>query len=168
MAAAAALLVLTLSAASAERANPVDKASRGSFTAIASLVTDPDWRAKWNSPQTPRFHTPGVLRPGQKVWLLTLFSGATLKDGQATITCDFAAHEPDNTIQKQPAQPCFQGPTPGPRETLYLTGMEVEIDVAASDTPGIYTLDIGVKDDNSGVRIPLRVTYEVDPKAGGR
>lgn len=138
------------------------QASSGGFMVVASIVTDADWREKWNTPPetAPKFHGPGKMKPGEKAWLLTFFSGARLKDGVAKLKCDVTITDPDGEVQRHPAQLCFEGRTPGAEGSLFLTGLEIGFEVSPKDLDGITTFEIGVTDMQRGLRVPVEVSVE--------
>jgi len=161
----AALLALGAApATAAEKARPTAKASRSGFVAVASIVTDPDWREKWNTPAetTPHFHLPTRMKIGEEAWLLTFFSGAMLKDGIATLKCDVTIRDPEGIVQKHPPQLCFQGPASEPEGTLYLTGLEIGFKVAPNDFNGLAQFEVGITDVNRDLRVPVKVSVEFE------
>ena len=160
----AALLALGSGPAAAEEARPTAKVERSGLVAIATIVTDPDWREKWNtSPVTiPQFHLAAKMKTGDKAWLLSFFSGAQLKDGIATLKCDVTIRDPEGIIHKHPPQLCFQGPASGPEGTLYLTGLEVGFEVDPNDFNGLAEFEVGITDVNRDLRVPVRVTVEFE------
>ncbi len=160
----AAVLALGSTATAAERAVPTAKAERSGFVAIASIVTDPDWREKWNTPAEtiPEFHLAATMKTGDKAWLLTFFSGAQLEDGIATLKCDVTIRDPEGIVHKHPPQLCYQGPAAGPEGTLYLTGLEVGFEVAPNDFNGLAQFEVGITDVNRDLRVPVRVTVEFE------
>lgn len=162
------LLALFQPAMAADNARPSAKATRGGFVAVASIVTDPNWREIWNTPAetTPYFHTTSKMEPGDKAWLLTFFAGAKLKGGVAQIKCDLKIIDPDGSIDSHPAQLCYQGPIPGPEGSLFMTGLEVGLEVTAKDLDGLTTFEIGITDVNRGVRVPVKVSVEFDTGRG--
>lgn len=161
-----ALLVATAAVTAAEAANPVGKATESGLSVMAIIVTDPDWREKWNtSPDTvPAFHTPGVLKVGDEVTLITMFSGATEKSGFARIRCDAVITTPDGKVETHPAQVCFEGPVSGPADSIFLTGQEIRFVVTPEDLPGIHEFEIGVIDGHRGVRASVKVSLEIAGK----
>lgn len=159
----AALLALSsASVTAAEKATPTAKASRSGFVAVASIVTDPDWRQKWNTPpeNNPEFHLPGKMKIGEKAWLLTFFSGASLKDGIATLKCDVTIRDPEGIVQKHPPRLCYQGPAAGPEGMLHMTGLELGFEVSPNDFDGLAQFEIGITDVNRDLRLPVKVSVE--------
>lgn len=160
----AALLALSPAVTAAEQARPSDRVERSGFVAIATIVTDPDWREKWNtSPVTiPQFHLASKMKTGDKAWLLSFFAGARLKDGIATLNCDLTIRDPEGIVQKHPPQLCYQGPASGPEGTLYLTGLEVGFEVDPNDFNGLARFEVGITDVNRDLRVPVRVSVEFE------
>lgn len=157
-------LSLTMAPMAAEKAIPTAKVERSGLVAIASIVTDPDWREKWNTPAetTPEFHLAATMKTGDKAWLLTFFSGARLKDGIATLKCDLTIRDPEGIVHKHPPQLCYQGPASGPAGMLYLTGLEVGFEVDPNDFNGLARFEIGVTDVNRDLRVPVKVSVEFE------
>ena len=153
-------LALLSSPMAAEKARTSGQASRSGFGVVVSIVTDPNWKEIWNTPaeNTPNFHTSSTLKVGQKAWLLSFFSGAKLKNGVATLKCDLKITDPDGSVDKHPAQLCFQGPASGPEGMMFMTGLEVGFEVAPSDLEGLTTFEVGITDVNRGVRVPVKVS----------
>jgi hypothetical protein len=158
----AALLALGSAPAAAEIAKPTAKAAHQGFVVVASVVTDADWRQKWNTPSetTPEFHLAGKMGVGEKAWVLTFFSGAALKDGIATLECDVTIRDPEGIVQKHPPQLCYQGPVAEPEGMLHMTGLELGFEVKANDFDGLARFEIGITDVNRDLRVPVRVSVE--------
>jgi hypothetical protein len=164
----AALTLALIQPARAQQAQTTDQAVRQGFKVVAMIVTDTDWREKWNTPRqnTPRFHGPGVMKPGDKATVLTFFSNARLRDGAAVLHCDVVVRNPDGTGTKHPPQLCFQGPLAGGADSLYMAGFEIGFEVSADDLSGLHAFEIGVTDVHRGVRVPVEVTVEFATEQG--
>src|SRR5689334_17740801 len=102
---------LTLTAqrgVAAAEATPTDRASSGDFSVFALITDDADWLEKWQtSEQTaPEYHPVGVLHVGEKGQVLTLFTGATGKNGSAELSCQVRLTEGNGKVTEFPAQTC--------------------------------------------------------------
>lgn len=150
-------MIPTLAIAAAPQ--PTAKASKSGFVAMASIVTDADWKQKWQGKSTPHFHTPSKLKVGEKAWLLTFFSGAKLENGIARLKCDITIRDPDGSVDERPPQLCYEGPAPG-AEMIFMTGMEVGFEVVPEDLDGLTQFEVGITDVNRDIRIPVQVSVE--------
>jgi hypothetical protein len=148
----------------ADEAVPTAKATVGGITVIASIITDTDWENKWydNPVGEPQFETSIVLKLDQPAYVVTFFSGAMLKDGVASIECDLIVRRPDGRLEEHAPRPCYLQAPRQPEGSYIATGFSVFLKPWEPDPNGLYVFDVGVKDENSGVRIPLTVSVEVD------
>ena len=164
--AAAVLLLATLAGQTwaADKANPSDKGKSGGFTALALIVVGDNWKAEWNtSTETvPHIQTVDALKPSELGTILTFFSGATLKDGNAQLTCAVTIREADGKKTSFPDQLCFDNKLPGPVDSVYMTGLELAFAPAATDTAGLVYIDLGITDVHGGRRVQLSVSVYAD------
>lgn len=155
------LFAVAVLPANAQSPSPSDQASKGSFSALAIVVSDPNWQKKWNTPveAVPEFTAVKRIGVGERGALLTFFSGATIKKGVVRLNCDVKVTTPDG-VKKHPKKLCFESKRAGPSGHVYMTGLAIEFAPTAEDTPGLVRFDIGITDANSGVRLPLSVSFE--------
>lgn len=138
---------------------------REGFLASAALVSDADWREKWNTPRasTPNFTPADMLVPGDKATLLIFFANPLVRDGKVVVFCDLEIlSEEGRLLGKAQPTPCAgDGRLKGPATDTYLSGMVVDFKVTGNGPFGRSVFRIGVEDRNRGVRIPLVVAVQV-------
>lgn len=145
-------------ASGAEAACMMGKGSvcKGGLAAVSLVVTDSNWRAKWNTSveTTPRFKGTSKLGTGDKATLLTFFSSE--HHGMVQLSCDLKVKLPNGDVQQHPAQPCFKGEVAA--GNIYLTGMEIGLE--GDGEPGKAEFTVRVTDTKSGARLPLKTIVE--------
>lgn len=140
--------------------------SRGGL-AVALLVTaDKDWQAKWNTaPSTiPTFTVAHEVKPGGALFILTLLSNPKVDStsGMTDVTCDFVVSKPDGSDSVREADiPCFKTHLPGPPTNVYLSTASMKYTRDPGDPPGIWQVNVTVKDHLRDVEIPLQTSFVV-------
>jgi len=131
---------------------------------MALLTDDADWEEEWAKPPgtPPEFNVVSALQLGDAATLLVFFSNPVLRDGRANILCDIRITRPNGIVSEAGPLGCFNERIAGPVENLYLTGMQVVVIAEPGDPSGLWVLDIGVRDKERGVRVPLRMSIGID------
>ncbi|MDB5538383.1 MAG: hypothetical protein JWQ89_110 [Devosia sp.] len=131
-------------------------ACKGGLSAMARLVTDPDWRAKWNTSveTTPVLTGSDKLGNGDKGTLLTFVSAE--KAGMLELKCDLKVKLPDGKVEQHRPQLCFKGEVVA--GNIYLTGMEIGLE--GDGEPGKAEFTVGVVHARNGTRLPLKTIVE--------
>lgn len=150
--------------AAAATAQPTGRVEHQGFVVLASIVTDPDWREKWNTSPVaiPHFQLPRVMRVGDRAWVLTFFSGAELREGTARLHCDVSIRDPEGIVHKHPPRLCYEGPADGPPGAVYMTALEIGFEVAENDFSGLAEFEVGITDLHRGLRLPVTVSVEFE------
>ena len=133
------------------------------FGALAMITTSENWQQIWAQPsRNVSFEFADSIPLGKKSYLLVLFSNPLLEGGQAKILCDFEFIAPDGSlVNKTEPSVCFESGLSGPLTDLYLTEHTGVVYGETNEEAGIYTVNVGVKDENRGIRILLTVQIEV-------
>jgi hypothetical protein len=125
---------------------------KGDFSAMALLITDPNWRAKWDTPPetTPHLRGSDKLGKGEKGTLLTFVTAG--RGGPTELACEVTVKDPQGKVQKHPAQLCYRGDmVPG---HIHLTGLEIALE--GDGEPGKAEFTIGIKNMKTGTRLSLK------------
>jgi hypothetical protein len=132
------------------------------FGGLLILTSDPDWEAKWKSPENPSYTTTNKVSLGQTLMGLVLFVNPALdKDGNARVLCDFLITRPDGSISTDmKAANCYEGPIEGSPYELRLVSVNPGFVGEASDVEGIWTINVALTDSVRGVTLELKSNFE--------
>jgi hypothetical protein len=118
--------------------------------------------------QTPASTTPDLLearevaRGDTLTTLIFLANPKPDKKGFANVLCDIKATRPDGTVSTNaPNTVCLRGALVGPAIFVRLAAPRIPFRSEPSDLPGVWQIDILVKDLNRGVEVPVRATFRV-------
>ena len=161
------LLPLLASPASAQTLMPRadDRAMEGDFSVLALITADPDWERQWAGSTPPAFTTTDHLGPGKEGAILVFFSGATLVEGKARLTCDLTIHSPEGR-ESHPPHTCYEGELPGDRFNIYLTWLDIDLGFDPKMPPTTVEFEIGVTDEHGSVRLPVTVGVTFNSREG--
>ncbi len=143
----------------------VSQAWIGNFGVSALITIDPDWMEKWNTPPEviPEFKGTDVLTFGQRAYLLTFFSGASAPNGKLHLTCDLTLTSVSGEVKEYPPQTCARADNatimPG---QIYMTLMDISFAPDETYSNGTLGFTIGITDENTGVRVPVSISVEID------
>jgi len=137
--------------------------SIGEFGGMLSITSDPDWKAKWDTPAdtTPVFKEAKNVTQGEKVFALIFFTNPGLNaNHEINVTCDLKVIRPNGTVStNQRDAVCFQGRIRGAPNNLYLAAPVIGFVGDPNDPVGVWTFDITLKDNVRAVVMPLKATF---------
>jgi hypothetical protein len=129
------------------------------------VTSDADWRQKWDTPASvaPRFNTAKTVRVGGKLTALIFFSNPKLNAANlADVTCDLKVVRPDGTVSTDLHNvECYKGPMPGNPANIYLSKPAVQFVAESTDVPGVWSVQVNLKDNLRGVSLPLEATFSL-------
>ena len=144
---------------------PESKSRRsiGGFGAWLVVTPDQDWSQKWETPSTvtPRFNEAKEVRLGGKLTTLIFFANPLPNSvGEVHVVCDIKVVRPNGSMSVDaPNTQCMKGPLRGPPANVRL-GAPVLVFVAeANDPPGIWRVEVIVRDLVRNVAVPVRTQY---------
>lgn len=138
--------------------------SQDGFAGMILLTANPDWKKEWQKPvgTSPKFQVADKITAGQTVTLLTFFMNPMADAaGNSNLRCDMSMTDPKGVtkvLQKDVV--CFEGAISGPRGRLFLSRPTLDLSFDASDTLGVWTFDVHLRDVVRKVELPLRTTVE--------
>jgi hypothetical protein len=140
------------------------KSSSG-FAGSLLATMDADWEQKWNTPPEtkPNFIKADTVPYGKKVFILTFFSNPKLDDlGSAEVRCDIQITSPAGKVaMEQRDMNCFSGKIKGSPYNLYLSEPVIAFSGDPEDPPGIWKVDVVLRDARRNVELPLRTSFEL-------
>ena len=130
------------------------------------LVTpDQDWEEKWNTPdRIPYFTEAKDVRYGEELTILIFFTNPKPnKDGLMNISCDMKVQRPDGSFSMDESNvPCAPGwPVPENPRSLLLAQTVIKYIGEADDIPGTWKVSINLKDQHSGIQVPLKTEFNL-------
>ncbi len=139
--------------------------SKSDFGGSLLATTDADWEKKWNTPPEtkPDFTKADVVPYGKKVFILTFFSNPKLDAlGKANIRCDLQIASPTGKVAlKQRDMTCFSGEIKGSPHNVYLSAPAIAFSGDPGDAPGVWAVNVVLRDTHRNVELPLRTTFEL-------
>ena len=140
--------------------------TKDGFHAMAIITDDNLWQEKWEtSPETiPQFNTVSTLSNGDSAMLLVFFSNPMIKEKMVDISCDLKLIKPDGIVTEHGPTACFSQELQGRVENVRMAGLRVGFEIDQDDPRGIWDFEIGVRDMHRNVRIPLKVSLNINDK----
>ncbi len=139
--------------------------SKNDFAGSLLATTDEDWERKWNTPPEtkPNFNRADVVPYGKKVFLLTFFANPQLDpSGNANVRCDLKILAPTGKVTlAQSDMTCFTGRISGNLYHLYLSAPVIIFSGDPGDPPGIWVVEVLLRDAVRRVELPLRTTFSL-------
>lgn len=120
---------------------------REGFEVTILLTPDKRYQDLWRGPgkARPRVVTRSVFRPGEDVWALALFSGATPDaDGQVRLKAQYSFVYPDGSVHASPVGNLWWS-TP-PEDERQMSELRAAIEVGDGTPPGDYAARVMVCD----------------------
>ena len=134
-------------------------ARSGDFSGMLLVTPDADWKQKWDTPPetTPNFRSTDTVAVGDKVTVLTFFSGPSADAaGLVNIRCDLRVVRPDGTFSTDVQDlECFHGKMQGANTNVYLAAPSIEVLAEPGDQRGLWRVEITLRDVVAGVTMPL-------------
>lgn len=128
-------------------------------------TTDEDWREKWNTPPEtkPNFKKADVVPYGKKVFILTFFANPKIDNlGKANVRCDIRLVSPVGKVSlTQQGMNCWSGPIKGSPYNMYLSAPVIAFSGDPGDPPGLWAVEVDLRDVNRNVELPLRTTFQL-------
>jgi hypothetical protein len=139
--------------------------SKDNFGGSLLATTDEDWEKKWNTPpeSTPNFNKAGTVPYGKKIYILTFFVNPKLdREGKANVRCDLRIVAPTGTVSlEQRDATCFAGAISGSTYAMRLSAPVVAFSGDPDDPPGVWSVEVLLRDAVRNVELPLRTTFEL-------
>lgn len=137
--------------------------SKDGFGGWLLITDDPDWEAKWNTPEheIPHYREASSVRVGQNIVALIFISNpAKDADGYVKVTCDLRMVRPDGTQSlAQSGVPCMVGHLPGNPLSIFLAEPVVGFLGEPSDPVGEWTFFVTLDDTNRRARLELKASF---------
>ena len=151
------------------------KTSKG-FAGWLLTTSDPDWEAKWNTPEheTPAFNEADTVRKGETVYTLIFLVNPKVRgDGEVEVRCDLRVVRPDGTLSiDEKNVECMKGTLPGNPYSLRLAAPVLGFVGEAADPVGTWNVEVTLRDVPRGVTMVLRTSFklldEEEPKASSQ
>lgn len=139
--------------------------SKAGFSGTLLATTDDDWKTKWNTPPEtkPSFNMASVVPYGKKIYILTFFANP-MRDarGQARVTCDIRLIAPGGKVAlDQKDASCFAGALQGDVNAVRLSAPVITFSGDANDLPGMWAIEVKLRDAIRNVELPLRTKFEL-------
>ncbi len=139
--------------------------SKNDFAGSLLATTDEDWEKKWNTPPEtkPNFNMAGTVPYGKKVFILSFFANPKLDPrGNANVRCDLRITSPTGKVAlSQKDMVCFSGPIKGNLYNMYLSAPVIAFSGDPGDPPGVWVVEVSLRDEVRKVRLPLRTSFEL-------
>ena len=140
------------------------KTSNG-FAGWVLTTSDPDWEAKWNTPEheTPSFSGADTVRMGETVYTLIFIVNAKPDEkGEVNVLCDLKVTRPDGTASiDQKKIDCLKGALPGNPYNMRLAAPVLGFVGEPSDPVGTWRVDVTLYDVPRGVTMDLHTSFEL-------
>jgi hypothetical protein len=149
--------------------NPIpDTESRGSRDGLAgslTIVTDADWREKWNTPSStvPSFHEARDVAKGERVFVLIFFANPLPSaQGIVDMRCDIDIVRPDGqSALHQSGVGCWHRPVAGALTNIQLSDPVIQFSGDPPDPVGDWIVRVALKDTVRGTVLPLTASFHL-------
>ncbi len=156
--------------------SPEAMKSENGFTGSVLVVTDEDWKQKWETPPEtkPKFNKAGAVGYDTKVFILIFFSNPAQDEHQSSnIHCDLKIINPTGAaILTKQDMVCFSGQVASSPSSQYLSAPVIGFTGDTSDPVGTWVVEVKLRDAVRRVELPLRTTFEltkiVNSDGGGK
>lgn len=139
--------------------------SKSDFAGSLLATIDEDWEKKWNTPPEtkPNFNKAKIVPYGKKVFILTFFVNPLIDaSGNVNVKCDLKISDPKGKVSlEQKSMVCFSGQLAGSPYNLYLSAPVIVFSGDPGDPPGIWVVNVNLRDENRNVALPLRTTFQL-------
>ena len=139
--------------------------SKNDFGGSLLATTDENWEKKWNTPAEtkPNFNKAGAVPYGKKVFILSFFANPKLdQHGNAKVRCDLQISSPTGKVAlSQKNIVCFAGQIRGSLSNMYLSAPVIAFSGDPGDPPGIWVVEVMLRDEVRNVNLPLRTSFEL-------
>jgi hypothetical protein len=135
------------------------------FAGWLLTTSDPDWEAKWNTPEheTPSFSEARTVRKGETVFTLIFIVNPKVGgNGDVDVRCDLRVTRPDGTLSIDERNvECLKGAMQGSPYSLRLAAPVLGFVGEAADPVGTWNVDVTLRDVPRGVSMDLRTSFEL-------
>lgn len=139
--------------------------SKNDFAGSLLATTDEDWEKKWNTPPEtkPNFNKAGTVPYSKKVFILSFFANPKLDQlGNANVRCDLQISSPTGKVAlSQKDMVCFSGQIKGSLYNMYLSAPVIAFSGDSGDPPGVWVVEVLLRDEVRNVKLPLRTSFEL-------
>jgi len=140
------------------------KSSKG-FAGMLLTTSDPDWEAKWNTPEheTPSFTEATTVRKGETVFTLIFFVNPEADaKGAVDVRCDLKVTRPTGTLSVDEKNvECAKGKLEGDPFAMRLAAPVLGFVGEEADPIGTWQVDVTLRDVRRGVALSLHTTFEL-------
>jgi hypothetical protein len=139
--------------------------SSSDFAGWLLTTADPDWEAKWKTPEheTPSFTEAGTVRKGETVYtLIFIVNPKPDAKGEANVSCDLKVTRPNGTtsIDEKNVE-CLRGVLPGSPYNMRLAAPVLGFVGEAADPAGTWRVDVTLRDVPRGLTMDLHTSFEL-------
>ena len=140
------------------------KTVRG-FSGRLIVTSDLDWETKWENAKDslPQFTPANDVFIGSKLAILTFYSNPGVnKKNEIKVLCDIKVIRPDGSvsINMQDAT-CGTGKLQGNPRNIFLSSQVIHYVGDKKDPPGIWVVEVTLKDRVNGTDIPLKTQFHL-------
>ena len=140
------------------------KSSKG-FAGMLLTTSDPDWEAKWNTPEhvAPTFKEATTVRRGETVFTLVFLVNPKVgAKGEVDVSCDLKVTRPDGTTSVDEKNVvCLKGPILGGQYNMRLAEPVLGFVGEDTDPIGTWQVDVTLRDVPREVTLSLHTTFEL-------
>jgi hypothetical protein len=140
------------------------KSSQG-FGGLLLTTSDPDWEAKWNTPEheTPSYKEATTVRRGETVYTLIFLVNPKIDGkGQVNVRCDLKVTRPNGSVSiDEKNVECLGGALPGNPLNMRLAAPVLGFIGEATDPIGTWQVDVTLRDVPRGVTMSLHTSFEL-------
>ena len=139
--------------------------STSGFGGMLVVTPDPDWAQKWNTPPetVPKISTASNVKYGDSLTILIFFTNPLVNErGEIKIACDIKAKRPDGTYSIDAKDiDCASGKLQGKANNIMLSNAVVKFTAEEDDLPGVWVIEILLKDSIRNVKLELKTKYNL-------
>ena len=140
------------------------KSSNG-FAGWLLTTSDPDWEAKWNTPEheTPAFTGTETVRKGETIYtLIFVVNPKPDAKGEANVMCDIKVTRPDKTTSVDAKDvDCLKGKMEGNQYAMRLAAPVIGFVGEPADPVGTWLVDVTLRDVPRGATMSLHTSFEL-------
>jgi len=147
--------------------NPVQEKpnmkSKDGFGAQLFLTESTQFFEDWNKPDPPQLVPLTRVMRDARFYTVLLFADPGVDPaGAASVTCSIVIHAPDGTVYAKTGElVCWQGKYPAQPHNLQLSQGSMANRIDPKAKPGVYTVEVTMRDNIKKVELPLQTTFEV-------
>jgi hypothetical protein len=137
--------------------------SKGDFGAQLWLVQGQEFFQDWVKPATPSINPISIAPRGENIYTVIIFYGLAHDHADlSNVSYDITVLRPDGAVYSDSKNLIgWQGLAPQESRSLELGRDHIAINIDANDPPGLYTVNVVVRDNISHVDLPLKQTFVV-------